>query len=126
MTREEEQPLNYDQKANNNKIKWTHKFLSCQLRLLLYIFRRLRIQLQLYRYDLVVLSCLVLDEYFSNRWKGNFENHRTPHIWKYCRLGWWSLFVGSNGNAYFCPRRIAQGWAQLNIYTNKQYNFEPS
>jgi hypothetical protein len=38
---------------------------------------------------------------------------------------WMSLFMGSNGNAYYCPRRLAPGWAQLNIYTNKQYNFYP-
>jgi hypothetical protein len=37
-----------------------------------------------------------------------------------------SLFMGSNGNAYYCPRRLAPGWAQLNIYTHKQYNLEPS
>jgi hypothetical protein len=39
---------------------------------------------------------------------------------------WLSLFMGSNGNAYYCPRRLALGWAQLNIYTNEQYNFDPS
>ena len=39
---------------------------------------------------------------------------------------WLNLFMGSNGNAYSCPRRQASGWAQLNIYTNKQYNFDPS
>jgi hypothetical protein len=37
-----------------------------------------------------------------------------------------SLFMGSNGNAYYCPRRLTPGWAQLNIYTNKRYNFDPS
>jgi hypothetical protein len=36
---------------------------------------------------------------------------------------WLRLFMGSNGNAYYCPRRLAPGWAQLNIYTNKQYKF---
>jgi hypothetical protein len=30
---------------------------------------------------------------------------------------WLSLFMGSNENAYYCPRRLASGWAQLNIYT---------
>jgi hypothetical protein len=42
---------------------------------------------------------------------------------------WLSLFIGSNGNrlnAYYCPRRLAPGWAQLNIYTIKQYTFDPS
>jgi hypothetical protein len=24
---------------------------------------------------------------YTNRWKGNFESHRTRQIWKYCRLG---------------------------------------
>jgi hypothetical protein len=36
---------------------------------------------------------------------------------------WLSLFMGCNGNAYYCPRHLALGWAQLSIYTNKQYNF---
>jgi hypothetical protein len=35
---------------------------------------------------------------------------------------WLSLFMISNGNAYYCPRRLAPGWAQLNIYIN---NFDP-
>jgi hypothetical protein len=49
---------------------------------------------------------------------------------------WLSLFIGNkcnNGNAYYCPRCLAPGLAQLNIYTNnytnkkdQQYNFEPS
>ncbi len=39
---------------------------------------------------------------------------------------WLNLFMGSNGNAYYCPRLLAPGWAQLYIYTNKQYNFDPS
>jgi hypothetical protein len=30
---------------------------------------------------------------------------------------WLNLLMGSNGNAYYCPRRPAPGWAQLNIYT---------
>jgi hypothetical protein len=34
-------------------------------------------------------------------------------------LVWFSLFMGSNGKAYYCPRRLAPGWAQLNIYTIK-------
>jgi hypothetical protein len=38
---------------------------------------------------------------------------------------WLSLFMDSNGNAYYYPRRLAPGWAQLNIYTNKQYNLDP-
>jgi hypothetical protein len=29
-----------------------------------------------------------------------------------------SLFMGSNGNAYYDPRLLALGWSQLNIYTN--------
>jgi hypothetical protein len=29
----------------------------------------------------------------------------------------------SNGNAYYCPRRLAPGLAQLGIYTNKQVQF---
>jgi hypothetical protein len=32
---------------------------------------------------------------------------------------WLSLSMGSNGYAYHCPRRLAPGWAQLNIHTNK-------
>jgi hypothetical protein len=39
---------------------------------------------------------------------------------------WLSLFMGSNGNAYYYPRRLGPRWAQLNIYTKKQYNFDPS
>jgi hypothetical protein len=39
---------------------------------------------------------------------------------------WLSLFMSSNGNAYYFPRRPAPGGAQLNIYTNKQYNLDPS
>jgi hypothetical protein len=34
--------------------------------------------------------------------------------------------MSSKDNAYYCPRRLGPGWAQLNIYTNKQYNFYPS
>jgi hypothetical protein len=37
-----------------------------------------------------------------------------------------SLFMGSYKNPYYCPRRLAPGWAQLNIYTSKQYEFDPS
>jgi hypothetical protein len=29
---------------------------------------------------------------------------------------WLSLFMGSNVNVYYCPHRLAPGWAQLNIY----------
>jgi hypothetical protein len=39
---------------------------------------------------------------------------------------WLRLFMDSNEIAYYYPRRIAPGWAQLNIYANKQYNFDPS
>jgi hypothetical protein len=39
---------------------------------------------------------------------------------------WLSLFMGSNGNAYYFSHRLAPGWAQLNIDTNKQYNFDSS
>jgi hypothetical protein len=28
---------------------------------------------------------------------------------------WFSLFIGSNRNAYYYPRRLVPGWAQLNI-----------
>jgi hypothetical protein len=34
--------------------------------------------------------------------------------------------MDSNGNAYHCPRRLAPGWVQRIIYTNKQYTFDPS
>jgi hypothetical protein len=39
---------------------------------------------------------------------------------------WLSLFMESYGNAYYCPRRLAPVWAQLDIYTSKQYKFDPS
>jgi hypothetical protein len=29
-------------------------------------------------------------------------------------------------STYPAPRRLAPGWAQLNIYTNTQYNYVPS
>jgi hypothetical protein len=34
--------------------------------------------------------------------------------------------MDSNGNAYYCQRRLARGSAQLSIYTNIQYNLDPS
>jgi hypothetical protein len=34
--------------------------------------------------------------------------------------------MGSNGTAYYCTCRLAPGQEQLNIYTNKQHNFDPS
>jgi hypothetical protein len=33
-----------------------------------------------------------------------------------------SMFMGSNGNAYYCPRWLAPGYAQPNIYTSKVNN----
>jgi hypothetical protein len=51
------------------------------------------------------------------------EHHKYENI---AGSVWLSLFMGSNGNLFYCPRCLAPSWAQLNIITNKQYNFDPS
>jgi hypothetical protein len=60
--------------------------------------------------------------YMWIRLKGNFESHRTRQKWKYCRLGL-SRFMDSNGNAYYCPRRLAPSWAQLSMYSSTQVKY---
>jgi hypothetical protein len=45
-------------------------------------------------------------------WKQTTENDKYENI---ADLVWLSLFMSGNISAYYCSRRLAPGWAQLNM-----------
>lgn len=69
---------------------------------------------------------VVLRYLYDNRWKLNFESDdKYENI---ACLDLLSLFMDSKQNvtAYYCQRRLALCWAQLNNHPRKKYKLDPS